>query len=80
MKITIPIEIEITKQKTAYGETIFSGNGGNFLDAHYKETGFGGYSLHWIVENMATRLADALTPSRLTYEITKRLKDGDIDE
>jgi len=75
MKITIPIEIEITEEKDLYGKLQYHCNWGNFLDNRYLELGCTGYTLHWIVENVATRLADALTPTRLAYEITKRLKN-----
>jgi hypothetical protein len=80
MKITIPIEIEITKREDPFGYAVFNISCEPFLDARYKQSGLSGFSLSWVVENMATQLADALTPTRLTYEITKRLKDGNIDE
>ena len=76
MKITIPIEIEIIKEKDLNGEIQYQCKWGNFLDDKYLQLGCAGYSMAWIVENVATRLADALTPTRLTYEITKKLGES----
>jgi hypothetical protein len=79
MKIIIPIEIEINKSKDPNGDIIYDGSWGNFMDDTYKQLGCRGYGIEWIVTNIATRLADTLTPARLTYEITKQLKDGDVE-
>jgi hypothetical protein len=79
MKIIIPIEIEIIKSKDPNGDTIYDGSWGDFMDDTYKQLGCRGYAIEWMVTNMATRLADVLTPARLTYEITKRLKGGDVE-
>jgi hypothetical protein len=79
MKITIPIEIEINKVEDTYGDMVYDGNWGDFMDDKYKQLGCRGYGIEWMVTNIANRLADTLTPARLTYEITKQLKDGDIE-
>jgi hypothetical protein len=74
MKITIPIELEIVEEQDLYGELRYYCRWGNFLDNEHLELGCTGYTMHWIVENVATKLADALTPARLAYEIATRLK------
>jgi hypothetical protein len=76
MKIMIPIEIEIVEIEEPNGDILYQCKWGNFLDNKYLQLGCAGYNMAWIVENVATRLADALTPTRLTYEITKRLGES----
>jgi len=77
MKITIPIELEIVEEKDLYGELRYYCKWGNFLDNKYLQLGCAGYSMAWIVENVATKIAEAITPARLAYEIATRLEKED---
>lgn len=78
MKITIPIEIkvEITDYKSTFGDIFYMVDCPKF--APHDHFNYSSMSLPDAVTEVASYLARKLTPERITYEITKQLKDGDV--
>lgn len=78
MKITIPIiiKVEITDYRSTFGDTFYMVDCPNF--SPHDHFNYSSMSLPDVITEVANYLSKKLTPERLTYEITKQIKDGGV--